>query len=72
MINHPTTYVPQVYKTKKLDRPHKKSNLWLVPTTYTCFPDSTRRGDVEAGEQQSNSSSTSFYTFKLGEIIGGK
>ena len=27
------------------------------------FPDSTRRGDVEAGNQQSDSSSTSFYTF---------
>ena len=27
------------------------------------FPDSTRRGDVEAGRQQSDSSSTSFYTF---------
>ena len=31
------------------------------------FPDSTRRGDVEAGKQQSDSSSTSFYTFYLGE-----
>ena len=28
-----------------------------------CFPDSTRRGDVEAGRQQTDSSSTSFYTF---------
>ena len=27
------------------------------------FPDSTRRGDVEAGTQQSNSRCTSFYTF---------
>ena len=27
------------------------------------FPDSTRRGDVEAGRQQINSSSTSFYAF---------
>ena len=27
------------------------------------FPDSTRRGDVEAERQQSDSSSTSFYTF---------
>ena len=27
------------------------------------FPDSTRRRDVEAGTQQSDSSSTSFYTF---------
>ena len=35
------------------------------------FPDPTRRGDVEAGTQQSNSSSTSFYIFKVGEIIGG-
>ena len=27
------------------------------------FPDATRRGDVEAGRQQSDSSSTGFYTF---------
>ena len=27
------------------------------------FPDFTRRGDVEARRQQSDSSSTSFYTF---------
>ena len=29
----------------------------------SSFPNSTRRGDVEAGKQQSDSSSTSFYTF---------
>ena len=27
---------------------------------FSYFPDSTRRGDVEAGRQQSDSSSTSF------------
>ena len=32
-------------------------------SSISSFPDSTRRGDVEAGTQQSNSRCTSFYTF---------
>ena len=34
-----------------------------VSVRLTGFPDSTRRGDVETGTQQSNSRCTSFYTF---------
>ena len=39
------------------------TNTGLCLFFNPAFPDSTRRGDVEAGKQQSDSSSTSFYTF---------
>ena len=44
------------------------ANLSHLPVKLSAyFPDSTRRGDVEAGTQQSNSRCTSFCTFRLGK-----
>ena len=52
---------------EKVDVPsepiYASSVFMYVGLRCNYFPDSTRRGDVEAGTQQSNSRCTSFYTF---------
>ena len=50
-------YLNKILKNKA------KKGIGTLKKSNGEFPDSTRRGDVEEGRKQNDSSSTSFYTF---------